>query len=131
MCLVTNQKPKITLGKVKIYKVLEKTPTQFISPFTATPAPLNTVLRDYVPEKISFYRKDHFIERGFFHTFKNITGAKSLLEDLTYLIRGKFVIVEGYIPAFTKMYIGNYSSSGEVAYASKRIKYTKVIYENI
>ena len=133
MCLVTTQKkPKITLKRIKIYKVLEETPTQFISPFAAKPTPLNTVLKDYnIPERISFYRGDYFIEKGFFHTFKNISGAKGLLKDLTYMIQGNFVIVEGYIPAFTKMYIGTYSGSRETSYASKRIKYTKVINENI
>ena len=129
MCLVTIQKKsKITLRKIKIYKVLEKTSTQFISPFAAKPAPLNTVLKDNAPEKISSYKKEYFIEGGFFHTFENISGAKSMLEDLIYMIRGNFVIVEGYIPAFTKVYKGTYL--GEVAYASKKIKYTKVI-ENI
>lgn len=129
MCLEVKWRlPRISLKPIKVYKVM------FINGNIVRPY-YNEDYRylvsgAYTAENYNFKEtiidlKDGFIEKGFFHSYKEV--PQHWLWRLKDRDPSKISIVECTIPRFTLYFKGK--CMGDTSYASRKIKFIKYVEE--
>ena len=128
MCLESNQKrSRISLWRRKIYKVLIKDEPLYYTPFQLFKVKLNEIYKNQEneAEKIIKTNTGISVGGGFYHSYlKKLDAELQAQIHKTFYPYENIVVVEGYIPMFTKYYKGKH---GDIA--AKKIKYKKEVYE--
>lgn len=128
MCIESkHRRPRISLWRIRVYKVLIKQNDSYYTPYRAFEVKLNKLYKNYEEKDVSIFDSHAFVGGGFYHAYLNHTNAKITKEELRW-IRGiktglsqSIIIVKGYIPMFTKYYKGRQSI------AARKIKYIEEI----
>ena len=128
MCLTSEQKrPRISLWRRKIYKVLIKKESVYYTPFQLFIVRLKKLYKNQENEveKIRKTNTGISVGRGFYHSYlKKLDAILQAQIQKAFTQYETVVVVEGYIPMFTKYYKGKH---GDIA--AKKIKYKKEVYE--
>lgn len=130
MCLESRQKrPRISLRRRKIYKVLIKEGSVYYTPFQLFTVRLNELYKNQENEAEKIKKTDTgiLVYGGFYHACLELLSAKVIAASMkTYkdLYYKNVMVVEGYVPMFTKYYKGEHHDI-----AAKKIKYKKEVYE--
>lgn len=131
MCLESKQKrPKISLRRIRIYKILTKPKDEnrYWTPYQYFPIKLDSLYKNQenAREDIRSVKKGiTIIYGGFYHAYLDYKEAVDTALALKFVNPLRhLVVVEGYIPMFTKYYKGKH---GDIA--AKKIKYKKEVYE--
>ena len=98
MCLIDNKRFRFTFKRIPVYKIVVKNCGEFFTPFEGA------LMKKYMHGEFESPYKDdterYRFEEGFIHAF---TSKKAAEDYACY----SDVIIEGYIPAFTRYAISN------------------------